>query len=105
MKYVGDADGVEADDVWLYGDSDVLRPALGVSPPVLNRSSSEYLDPSLQVGACGCSGFAFCPADHSLFELVEGEGTGSLLYICDNDGLFINNSSSVRCIVIGLDRM
>ena len=33
-----------------------------------------------------------CLADCGLLELVEGEGTGSVLYICDNDE---DNSSLV----------
>jgi hypothetical protein len=90
----GDADGVEVDDEWLYSDSGVLRRVLGISLPFLNRFGNEYLDPSLQVGARGGLGSASCPADCSLLELVEGEGTGSSLYICGDESLLDKNSSS-----------
>ena len=87
----GDADGVEAEGEWIYGDSRVLRPVLGVSPLFLNRFSNEYLDLSLRMGARGGSGSASCPA---VLELIEGEGTGSSLNISSNEGLLDNNSSS-----------
>ena len=57
-----DADGVNATDEGLCGESGVPCP---VSPAFLNRFRREYLDPSLHwmLGACGYSGSASCPAD------------------------------------------
>ena len=71
-----DADGVEADEEGLYGDSGVDSPVLGVSPAFLNKLSKEYLDPSLRAGRRGGSGSASCPADRGLPELEEDEGIG-----------------------------
>ena len=76
----GDADGVDTDEEWRYGDSGVLLcPALGESLAFLNRFSSEYLDPSLRgaLSARWGSGSASCPADRGLRELDEGTGRSS----------------------------
>jgi hypothetical protein len=61
----GDADGVDATDEGLYGESWVPRP---VSPAFLNRFRRGYLDPSphRMLGARGYSGSASCPADRVL---------------------------------------
>jgi hypothetical protein len=52
-------------DEALYGQSDVLCPALGVSPAMRKKFNKKCLDPSLRwsLGARGGSGSAFCPAD------------------------------------------
>jgi hypothetical protein len=75
----GDADGVDATDEGLYGDSGVPCPVLDVSPAFLNRFSSVYLDPSLRwtLGTRGYSGSTSCPADRGL-RPGEEEGTGRL---------------------------
>jgi hypothetical protein len=59
----GDANGVDTDDEWIYGDSGVLKLMLGVSPPFRNRFSKEYLDAGLRVGKRG--GRALRPAPPS----------------------------------------
>jgi hypothetical protein len=73
----GDADGVDATDEGLYGESGVPCP---VSPAFLNRFKREYLDPSLHrmLGARGYSGSASCPADR-VVRPGEEHGTGRSL--------------------------
>ena len=73
----GDADGVNATDEGLRGESGVPCP---VSPAFLNRFRREYLDPSphRMLGARGYSGSASCPAGRVLWP-GEGHGTGRSL--------------------------
>jgi hypothetical protein len=72
----GDADGEEAPEDVMCGDSRVLFPA-AVSPACLKRFKREYLDASFRrtlgtrIGSCSAS----CPANLCLREL-ESKGTG-----------------------------